>query len=74
MLNAAVKRGKISFLLPFDYLRLFWSVLLGFYVFNEIPSNNIWLGAIIIILSTSYITFREMKLKNSDPIKNTPIH
>ena len=70
LLTSALKRGDVSFLLPFDYLRLIWSILLGFYIFQEIPSNNVWTGGIIIIFSTMYISYREIKLKINNEEKN----
>lgn len=69
MLTAALKRGQISFLLPFDYLRLIWSVLLGYYIFSEVPAINVWIGSVIIICSTAYISFREYKLNIKDKDK-----
>ena len=63
-LVAALKRGNVSFILPLDYLKLLWAVMLGFYFFGEIPSNSIWIGGMLIILSTTYITTRETKIEN----------
>ena len=42
-LNEALKRADITALLPLDYLRLIWSVSLGFIFFNEIPHIGLWL-------------------------------
>ena len=62
-LVAALKRGNVSFILPLDYLKLLWAVMLGFYFFGEIPSNSIWIGGMLIIFSTTYITSRETKIE-----------
>ena len=60
-LNAALARAEISSLLPLDYLRLIWSVTLGFVFFSEIPLNTIWLGSALIIFATTYIAYRQVK-------------
>ena len=60
-LNAALARAEISSLLPLDYLRLIWSVSLGFVFFSEVPLNTIWLGSALIIIATTYIAYRQLK-------------
>ena len=60
-LNAALARAEISSLLPLDYLRLIWSVSLGFVFFSEVPLNTIWIGSALIILATTYIAYRQVK-------------
>lgn len=60
-LNAALSRAEISSLLPLDYLRLLWSVTLGYFIFNEVPLNTIWLGSALIIIATTYIAYRQVK-------------
>ncbi len=60
-LNAALARAEISSLLPLDYLRLIWSVSLGFVFFSEVPLNTIWLGSALIIVATTYIAYRQVK-------------
>ena len=68
-LNEALKRADITALLPLDYLRLIWSVSLGFIFFNEVPLITIWIGSAIIVLSTSYIAYRQLK-KSKQPLTN----
>ena len=48
---------------PFDFLRLIWSVLIGYALFAEKPEITLWIGGFLIIGSTSYIAWRETKLK-----------
>ena len=68
-LNAALARADISSLLPLDYLRLIWSVSLGFVLFSEIPLPSIWMGSALIIMSTTYIAYRQVK-KSKQPLTN----
>tara|TARA_B100002051_G_scaffold155531_1_gene147058 strand:+ start:890 stop:1843 length:954 start_codon:yes stop_codon:yes gene_type:complete len=64
LMNSALARGEVAMLLPFDFLRLIWSALLGYTLFFETPEITLWLGGILILGSTSYIAWREMRLKN----------
>ena len=62
-LNEALKRADITALLPLDYLRLIWSVSLGFIFFNEIPHVGLWLGSALILGASTYIGIRQAKKK-----------
>ncbi|MCB1745219.1 MAG: DMT family transporter [Gammaproteobacteria bacterium] len=59
----ALKVGEASAVTPFDYTRLPWAALLGFYVFGELPTLHTWLGAAVIMGSTLYIAMREARLR-----------
>ena len=72
-LNEALKRAEISALLPLDYLRLIWSVSLGFIFFNEIPPAGLWLGAALILGASTYIGVRQVKKKKEELNTNTNI-
>ena len=61
LLNSALKRGDLSFLLPLDFLRLIWSVLLGIALFGESTSVFLWLGGLFILSATTLIVTSERK-------------
>ena len=63
IMNSALKKGDLALLLPFDFLRLIWSVLIGYALFYEEPTITLWIGGFLIISSTTYIAWRESKLK-----------
>ena len=63
IMNFAFEKGELALLLPFDFLRLIWSVLIGYALFAEEPEITLWIGGFLIIGSTSYIAWRESKLK-----------
>ena len=65
IMNSALKKGDLALLLPFDFLRLIWSVLIGYALFAEEPHITLWIGGILIVGSTSYIAWRESSLKKS---------
>lgn len=62
-LNQACRYGEVSLIAPMEYTSLFWAILFGFMVWGDIPSWTVILGASIIIVSTLYITRREMAVK-----------
>ena len=72
-LNEALKRAEISALLPLDYLRLIWSVSLGFIFFDELPHAGLWLGAALILGASTYIGIRQSKKKKKGLNTNTNI-
>ena len=61
LLNSAFKRGQLAILLPFDYLKLIWSVLIGYTIFVESTPISLWIGGILIVGASSYIAWRERK-------------
>ncbi len=63
IMNLAFEKGELALLLPFDFLRLIWSVLIGYALFAEEPEITLWIGGFLIIGSTTYIAWRESKLK-----------
>ena len=61
LLNSALKRGDLSFLLPLDFLRLIWSVLIGVALFGESTSVFLWLGGLFILVASTLIVTSERK-------------
>jgi len=47
------------------YVQIFGGVLVGYFIFSEIPTLNNYIGNIIIIGAGLYIVFREMQLKKN---------
>ena len=59
LLAQALKEEDTGIIMPFDFLKLIWAVLIGYLVFSEIPAINVWIGGIIIFSSTLYVAYRE---------------
>ena len=57
---------------PFEYSILFWSPLVGWLYFDEIPSLNTVIGILIIVLSGVYIFMRE-KAQNQSLATEKPL-
>lgn len=62
-ISQALKETDPTAVLPFDFLKLIWSTLLGMWLFSEIPDIFTWLGAAIIFSAGFYIAWRERKSK-----------
>lgn len=54
--------GEISFIAPFRYSILVWALLIGVFVFGEIPDSLALLGAAIVVCAGLYTFFRERRL------------
>jgi len=60
-LTQALKEGETTVVLPFDFLKLIWVSIFGFWLFGEIADLWTWVGAAIIIASAFYMAHREKK-------------
>ena len=54
--------GEVTAVVPFDYARLIFAGLLGFFIFAELPDLWTLAGAVLLIASTLYIALREARL------------
>jgi drug/metabolite transporter (DMT)-like permease len=55
----AMRMGDISFVAPFRYTALLWSILLGLFIFGDVPDLPMILGATVIVGSGLYALYRE---------------
>ena len=62
----ALLLADISALEPTNFTRLIWGALLGFIFFSEIPTIWVWIGGLMIIMSTSYIARREAAIRTDN--------
>lgn len=61
-LSRAYSAAEASAILPFDFTRLPFAALVGYFFFDEIPDLWTWIGAAMIIASAIYIARREAAL------------
>jgi len=61
-LTAALRLAPVALVMPMDYTSLLWALLLGSWLFGELPTPWIWVGAPIIICSGLVIVWREHRL------------
>jgi drug/metabolite transporter (DMT)-like permease len=61
-LTGALRLAPVALIMPMDYTSLLWAVLLGSWLFAELPTSWTWVGAPIIIASGLVIVWREHRL------------
>ncbi|HYM17223.1 MAG TPA: DMT family transporter [Micropepsaceae bacterium] len=61
-LSLSYRYSEASVLAPFDYVAMIWAVVLGYFVFDELPTVGVWIGAAIVIAAGLMILWRERKL------------
>ena len=49
---------------PFEFLKLPWAALIGYAYFAEVPDIWTWIGGAVIFVATTYIAFRERRIKS----------
>lgn len=62
---AAMRHVDISFVSPFRYTVLIWALLLGFFVFGEVPDAITLTGSLIVVGTGIYTFYRERKTSAS---------
>lgn len=62
-LNQALREADVALVMPFEFLRLIWAGLIGYFIFAELPGPWTWVGGAMIVASTSYIAYRESVLR-----------
>ena len=58
LLIAGLSRGAASLLASFTYSQMIWSTLLGYFVFQAVPTVWTWSGAALIVASGIYTAHR----------------
>jgi len=62
MLIHAYRLAQASILAPFDYTSMVWAVLLGWFVWNELPDAWVLSGTLLVVLAGLVIVHREARL------------
>ena len=62
-LTKSFQMADASLLAPLDFSSVIWSFLIGYIFFQEFITLNVLIGGLIIIMSVSYIFYRERVLK-----------
>ena len=64
-LSQALKETDPTALMPFDFLKLIWTAIIGAWFFAEIPDVFTWIGAAVIFSSGLFIAYRERQAKQA---------
>ena len=63
-ISQSLKETDPTALMPFDFLKLIWTAMIGAWFFAEIPDMYTWIGATVIFLSGFFIAFRERSVRS----------
>lgn len=66
-LSQSLKETDPTALMPFDFLKLVWTALIGAWFFSEIPDAYTLIGAAVIFASGFFIALREQKVQPRTP-------
>jgi drug/metabolite transporter (DMT)-like permease len=72
-LSQSLKETDPTALMPFDFLKLIWTALIGAWFFAEIPDIYTWIGAAVIFASGLFIALRERQAKQGIPLDPGPL-
>ena len=61
-LSFSYRYSEASVLAPFDYVAIVWAVVLGYFLFGELPAPDVWFGAAIVIAAGLLILWRERQI------------
>ena len=69
MIVFATTKAPANLLAPFQYLEIVGATILGYFIFNDIPSYPAFVGIGLIVTSGIYLWYRENQGKSSTEIK-----
>jgi len=69
LMTQALKEGETNVVMPLDFFKLIWAVLLGYLLLGEVPDMFTWIGGAMIFLGGTYIAYRESKLRAAANLK-----
>ena len=61
LMTYCYRYGEPSLLAPFDYVSMVWAMILGWFLFGEMPETLVLGGAAIVIVSGLFIAWREYR-------------
>lgn len=62
LMTESFRLAPASLVAPFDYTSILWAVILGYLLFSETPTKEIFIGAAIIIVAGLFVIWRERQL------------
>jgi drug/metabolite transporter (DMT)-like permease len=62
LLTSSYREADASVVAPFDYASMIFALLIGYFVFAEVPSWTMLGGAALVVLAGVLIIWRERKL------------
>jgi drug/metabolite transporter (DMT)-like permease len=62
LVTESYQHAETSLIAPFDYASMIWAVLIGWFIFGDWPSINIFIGAFIVTAAGIFVIWREHRL------------
>ena len=62
LLTESYRHAEASVIAPFEYVSMIFALLLGYFVFAEVPTATMLVGAALIVLAGLFIIWRERRL------------
>lgn len=62
LVTSSYRYAEASLLAPFTYVSMIWALLIGYFVFSEVPTLGMLAGAALVITSGVAIVLRERRL------------
>ncbi|MDP1909418.1 MAG: DMT family transporter [Hyphomicrobium sp.] len=62
LITESYRYAPASVLAPFAYFTMVWSVIIGYLAFSELPKQEVFVGAAIVIAAGLFVAYRERKL------------
>jgi len=72
LFTESYRYAPASFLAPFDYVAMLWAFLLGYWMFGEVPTLYVVIGAVIVAGAGIFVILRERQL-GLKRLRDTPI-
>jgi len=61
-LTESYRYAAASVVAPFDYTSMLWALVLGYWMFGELPDTTVYLGATIVAAAGLFVIWRERQL------------
>ena len=62
LMTQSYRYGDASLIAPFEYTSMIWAVLLGWFVFGQLPEAAVLVGSMIVIAAGIFVIWREHRL------------
>jgi len=71
-INRSLKLAPASVVVPYQYTTILWAILLGYFIFGDIPRADMLIGAAVIIAAGIYIFVREARRQVASEMVDPP--
>lgn len=68
-LTESYRRASASVVAPFDYTAMLWALLLGWWLFGELPAPLVYVGGLIVAAAGLFVIWRERQLGLERPVE-----